>query len=439
MAKSHVKIKILKIKSNGRLLLSSSSCNELGRGHFILTINKELNRLENQQLFFGSVRKVAMYGCESWTTKKAEHWTDAFALWCWRRLLSALDSEAIQPVHPKVLQCMGSQRVGHNLATEQQERKQVRSNNCPQDWRNWWLWWVRASQNRDAEVETFWEPRVGALYLMSCCKLSAVNSSFKTPGKPRNRRVQIVLWDLPLELDQVPLRLPRGKGKRKCSKYTWGTLLSIKSCPQEKLVSSWLLGVIWPSCTFRKATPTSSLPVPPEWGGKASETESYISRGLSGSLVTETWLQDYRMRPLHTYLAVAFSHPVVSDSLWPCGLQPARLLSPWGFSRHEYWSGLSCPSPGDLPNPGVKLASSAFQADSSPAELSGKPPCTSYHHVTKGFFMGFHGDSDSKESVCNAGDPSLIPGLEDPLEKGMATHSSILTWRIYQFIMSSEQ
>ena len=31
---------------------------------------------------------VVVYGCESWTVKKAEHWrTDAFELWCWRRLL----------------------------------------------------------------------------------------------------------------------------------------------------------------------------------------------------------------------------------------------------------------------------------------------------------------------------------------------------------------
>ena len=31
---------------------------------------------------------VVMYGCESWTVKKAEHWrVDAFELWCWRRLL----------------------------------------------------------------------------------------------------------------------------------------------------------------------------------------------------------------------------------------------------------------------------------------------------------------------------------------------------------------
>ena len=30
---------------------------------------------------------VVMYGCESWTVKKAEHRSDAFELWCWRRLL----------------------------------------------------------------------------------------------------------------------------------------------------------------------------------------------------------------------------------------------------------------------------------------------------------------------------------------------------------------
>ena len=40
------------------------------------------------------------------------------------------------------------------------------------------------------------------------------------------------------------------------------------------------------------------------------------------------------------------------------------------------------------------------------------------------------GSSDSKESMCNAGDLDLIPGWEDPLEEGMDTHSSILTWRI---------
>ena len=46
---------------------------------------------------------VVMYGCETWTIKKAEHQRiDAFELWCWRRLLkSPLDCEEIKPVHPK--------------------------------------------------------------------------------------------------------------------------------------------------------------------------------------------------------------------------------------------------------------------------------------------------------------------------------------------------
>ena len=43
---------------------------------------------------------VVMYGCESWTVKKAEHRRlDAFQLWCWRRLESPLDCQEIQPVH----------------------------------------------------------------------------------------------------------------------------------------------------------------------------------------------------------------------------------------------------------------------------------------------------------------------------------------------------
>ena len=43
---------------------------------------------------------VVMHGCECWTVKKAEHRRiDAFELWCWRTLESALDCKEIQPVH----------------------------------------------------------------------------------------------------------------------------------------------------------------------------------------------------------------------------------------------------------------------------------------------------------------------------------------------------
>ena len=58
------------------------------------------------------------------------------------------------------------------------------------------------------------------------------------------------------------------------------------------------------------------------------------------------------------------------------------LATPWtvahkaplsmGFSRQAYWSGLPCPSPGDLPDPGIKPSSPALQAGSLPNELRGK-------------------------------------------------------------------
>ena len=63
----------------------------------------------------------------------------------------------------------------------------------------------------------------------------------------------------------------------------------------------------------------------------------------------------------------------MSNSVQPYGPYPARLLCPWGLSRQEYWSGLPCPPPGDLPNPGIKPRSPALQADFLPFELRGSP------------------------------------------------------------------
>ena len=47
-----------------------------------------------------------------------------------------------------------------------------------------------------------------------------------------------------------------------------------------------------------------------------------------------------------------------------------------GFSRHEYWSGLSFPFPGDLPDSGIEPRSPALQADFLPSEPPGKPTYT---------------------------------------------------------------
>ena len=62
---------------------------------------------------------------------------------------------------------------------------------------------------------------------------------------------------------------------------------------------------------------------------------------------------------------VAKSFPTLMTS-WTVACQAPLSM---GFSRQEYWSGLPFPSPGDLPNPGIKPGSPALQADSLPTEL----------------------------------------------------------------------
>ena len=51
------------------------------------------------------------------------------------------------------------------------------------------------------------------------------------------------------------------------------------------------------------------------------------------------------------------------------------------FSREEYWSGLPFPSPGDLPDPGIKPRSPALRVDPLPTEPPGKPEATCFNLV----------------------------------------------------------
>ena len=59
----------------------------------------------------------------------------------------------------------------------------------------------------------------------------------------------------------------------------------------------------------------------------------------------------------------------MSDSLQPHELEPRSME----FSRQEHWRGLPTPSPGVLPNPGIKPGYPALQADSLLSESLGKP------------------------------------------------------------------
>ena len=79
------------------------------------------------------------------------------------------------------------------------------------------------------------------------------------------------------------------------------------------------------------------------------------------------------------------------------------------FSRQEYWSGLPSPSAGDLPDPGIKPRSPAFQADSLPSEPSGKP---------LGFIAAAAAAAKSLQSCPTLCDPrdgsppgSAVPGI----------------------------
>ena len=119
------------------------------------------------------------------------------------------------------------------------------------------------------------------------------------------------------------------------------------------------------------------------------------------------------------------------------------------FSRPEYWSGKPFPSPGDLPTPGIKPRSPAIQADSLPAESQGKP----VHYLIKlvpildigegngtplqysclenpmdggAWWAAVHGVANSQIRLS---DLTFTFHL-DALEKEMATHSSVLAWRI---------
>ena len=57
---------------------------------------------------------------------------------------------------------------------------------------------------------------------------------------------------------------------------------------------------------------------------------------------------------MHTCMLSCFSHFQLFVTLWTVACQGPLSM---GFSRQEYWSGLPCPSPGDLPNPGIEPAS----------------------------------------------------------------------------------
>ena len=84
-------------------------------------------------------------------------------------------------------------------------------------------------------------------------------------------------------------------------------------------------------------------------------------------VVTRDW-EEEKMGYMHECQVAS----VMSDSatLWTIAHHAPLSM---GFSRQEYWSGLQCSPPGDLPDPGIEPRSPALQIGSEPTELQGKP------------------------------------------------------------------
>ena len=79
-------------------------------------------------------------------------------------------------------------------------------------------------------------------------------------------------------------------------------------------------------------------------------------------------------------ISSCFSHVRLFGTPWTVAHQAPLSM---GFSRQEYWSGLPCPPPGDLPNPETEPAfpaAPALQVDSFTAEPHGKPKHLPSHH-----------------------------------------------------------
>ena len=107
-----------------------------------------------------------------------------------------------------------------------------------------------------------------------------------------------------------------------------------------------------------------------------------------------------------SHVTYVLSHSVLSISLWPHGLQPTRLLCPWGFSRQEYWSGCLCPPPGDLPNRGTEPSSLTLQVDFLPSVPPGKSPMwPTYHFWLTKLWMKLWNHASKKNDKCRSRSP----------------------------------
>ena len=142
--------------------------------------------------------------------------------------------------------------------------------------------------------------------------------------------------------------------------------------------SQWPRSSIEPHLTENEIEKWNAVLSPRRKGFKSGKELTYLYHKVSVSFPSLPALsrqgQSFLlMIILHLFACVLsqFSHVRLFATLWTIARQAPLSM---GFSRQAYWSGFSCPPPGDLPNPGIKPefpVSPALQEDSLPLSHQG--------------------------------------------------------------------
>ena len=136
------------------------------------------------------------------------------------------------------------------------------------------------------------------------------------------------------------------------------------------------------------------------------------------SAVSHLWFQTaVMMLPCLPVISLQgeWSCSVMSDFCYCMSCITYQAPLSMGFSRHEYWSGVPFPSPGDLPYPGIKPQSPALQADSLPSEPPGKPFSPDHHLQIIRLFCFPHCHRHLAQGVFHPTPPSIFQAREkDP-------------------------
>ena len=102
------------------------------------------------------------------------------------------------------------------------------------------------------------------------------------------------------------------------------------------------------------------------------------------------------------------------------------------FSRQEYWSGLPCPPPGDLPNPGIKPSSPTLEADSLLAEPQGKPN-TRLPHIFSLYLNLLHHSLPLNQSFTSQLSPHFLMETSPTHHQCRSNHQLICFLSILNF------